>query len=92
LSNRASANNTDDDNDTKLVYDAMLNDFKWYFSIQKEALELAEHNLEDFSMTYPLHIRLLLYVEKVEKFRAKYSEIITMFYSLSEKLQNVQIQ
>jgi hypothetical protein len=28
LSNRASANNTDDDNDTKLVYDAMLNDFK----------------------------------------------------------------
>jgi hypothetical protein len=75
-----------------LIYNAMLNDFNWYFPIQKDAFQTAQQNLEEFSMTYPLHIRILLYVEKVEKFRSKYSEVITLFYFLSEKLQNVQIQ
>ena len=92
LRNKISTDNSNVDNNKKLIYNAMLNDFIWYVPIQKDAFQTAQQNLEEFSMTYPLHIRILLYVEKVEKFRSKYSEVITLFYSLSEKLQNVQIQ
>ena len=75
----------------KLQYSAMISDFELYFSMQKEAFKLAQHNLEEFSMTYPLHILILLYTEKIKEFRDKLAEIITPFYSLSEKLQNVQL-
>ena len=89
LYNMKKSSNTKDEE--KLQYNAMMEDFMGYFPIQKDAFKIAQQNLEEFSMTYPLHIRILLYVEKVEKFRSKYSEVITLFYSLSEKLQNVQI-
>ncbi len=81
----------DGNSDKKLQYSAMMSDFESYFPIQKEAFQLAQHNLEEFSMTYPLHILILLYTEKLREFRDKFSEIITPFYSLSEKLQNVQL-
>jgi hypothetical protein len=43
-------------------------------------------------MTYPLHIWILLLQEKWEKFRNfSLSPEITLFYSLSEKLQNAQL-
>ena len=61
-----------------------------YVDMQVEAFELAEHNFEEFSMTYPLHIWMLMYIEKVEKFRNNFTDVVTSFYSLSEKLQNVQ--
>ncbi len=64
---------------------------KKYSDMQIEAFNRTEHDLEDFNRTYPLHIWVLLYTEKVEKFRNnKLSKVITLFYSLSEKLQNVQ--
>ena len=75
----------------RLKYSSMLSDIQAYLSMQKEAFQLAQHNLEEFNMTYPLHIWFLLYTEKVDKFRKKLAEIITPFYSLSEKLQNVQL-
>jgi hypothetical protein len=54
--------------------------------------ERAERWFEEFNMTYPLHIWILLLLEKWEKFRNfSLSPEITLFYSLSEKLQNVQI-
>lgn len=78
-------------NDNKNLQQNIL-DFRLYANKQIEATKLAEHNLEEFTMSYPLHIRTLMYTEKVESFRNKsLSPIITSFYSLSEKLQNVQI-
>ncbi len=66
-------------------------DFQRYSDMQVEAFKLAQHSFEEFSMTYPLHIWMLLYIEKVEKFRnSSLSKVVTLFYSLSEKLQNVQ--
>ena len=67
-------------------------DFQLYANMQLEAAKQALHDLEDLNMTYPYHIWLLLYQERVKKFRDFYlSPIVTVFYSLSEKLQNVQI-
>lgn len=65
-------------------------DFQKYADMQVEAFVLTENNFEEFSMTYPLHIWLLMYIEKAEKFRNNFAGVITSFYSLSEKLQNVQ--
>lgn len=73
------------------LLDSKISDFEWYSQKQLEATKKVQHDFEDFNMTYPLHIWLLMYAEKVEKFRNNsLSKIITSFYSLSEKLQNVQ--
>jgi hypothetical protein len=67
-------------------------DFQSYWNIQLDAAKFALRRLEDFSMTYPLHIWLLLYQERSKNYRDNYlSPIVTLFYSLSEKLQNVQL-
>ena len=74
------------------IYESKGTDFKLYWDIQHDSLKFALHKLEDFSMTYPLHIWLLLYQEREKKYRDNYlSPIVTIFYSLSEKLQNVQL-
>jgi len=79
------------ESDTKIL-ESKISDFKQYFNIQMEATKQTQHDFEDLSMTYPLHIRILLNTEKAENFRnTSLSKIITSFYSLSEKLQNVQI-
>lgn len=79
------------ENDTKTLK-SKIADFKEYFNIQIEATKQVQHDFEELNMTYPLHIRILLNTEKTEKFRnTSLSKIITSFYSLSEKLQNVQI-
>ena len=57
-----------------------------------EAFKQTISDMEDISMTYPLHIGLLLYQERLKNYRNNYlSPVVTVFYSLSEKLQNVQI-
>ena len=69
-----------------------LKDFEWYTNKQLDAVERVQRDLQDFNMTYPLHIWLLMYIERIEDFRNKtLSKVVTSFYSLSEKLQNVQI-
>lgn len=74
-----------------LEYEVKIQDFQKYSDMQIEAFKMVQNNFEEFSMTYPLHIWVLLYLEKVEKFRNNsLSKIIPLFYSLSEKLQNVQ--
>ena len=73
------------------VFESKMLDFEGYFNMQMEASEWAQRDFEDFSMSYPLHVWMLLYIEKVEKFRSRFAKIITPFYSLSEKLQNVQL-
>ena len=73
------------------IFDSKMLDFKGYFDMQMEASEWVQRDFENFSMTYPLYIWLLLYIEKVENFRSHFAKIITPFYSLSEKLQNVQL-
>ena len=74
------------------IIESEILDFKHYSDVQIEASKLVQRNFEEFNMTYPLHIRLLLYIEKSEKYRNdNLSPIVTLFYSLSEKLQNVQI-
>lgn len=74
-----------------LEYEVNRQDFQKYSDMQIEAFKMVQNNFEEFSMTYPLHIWVLLYLEKVEKFRNNsLSKIIPLFYSLSEKLQNVQ--
>lgn len=78
--------------DQILEFQAKSLDFQWYTNMQIEASMQALHSFEEFAPTYPLHIWLLMYQEKIETFRNKHlSPIITSFYSLSEKLQNVQL-
>lgn len=78
-------------NKEDLVKKAEFLDFQSYANIQLEAFKEVQNDFEEFNTTYPLHIWMLLYTEKAEKFRNdSLSKIITFFYSLSEKLQNVQ--
>ena len=87
---RVSGNNYTEKN--MRVLQSEISDFKQYFNTQIEASKLAQRNFEEFNMTYPLNIWTLLYMEKAENFRNNnLSKIITSFYSLSEKLQNVQV-
>ena len=66
-------------------------DFQWYLNLQMQATKQALNTFWDFNMTYPTHIWLLMYQGKIKTFRDEgLSPIITLFYSLSEKLQNVQ--
>lgn len=74
------------------IFESKAPDFEWYWNIQLDSAKFALHKLEDFAMTYPLHIWLLLYQEREKNYRDNYlSPIATLFYSLSEKLQNVQL-
>ncbi len=74
------------------IYESRAPDFQFYWDIQLDSAKFALRRFEDFAMTYPLHIWLLLYQERVKEYRDKYlSPIVTIFYSLSEKLQNVQL-
>ena len=74
------------------IYESKASDFYLYGDIQIDSVRYALRRLEDFSMTYPLHIWLLLYQEREKNYRDKHlSPIVTIFYSLSEKLQNVQL-
>jgi hypothetical protein len=62
---------------------------------QRDALEQAiQTSLTDFQdvvATYPLHLGLVLYQEELLRFRDKYaSKLVTPFYTLYEKLRNVQ--
>ena len=76
----------------KLSIEAQIFDLKSYSDMQISAFKETLSNMEDISMTYPLRIWLLLYQERLKNFRNNYlSPVVTMFYSLSEKLQNVQI-
>lgn len=59
-------------------------------NMQLKAAENTLKDFEEFNMTYPLHIGLLLYQEQLQSFRRDLSPLVTVFYSLSEKLQNVQ--
>ena len=80
------------ENTDKLVFEAQALNLENYSSMQVSAFEETLSDMEDVSMTYPLHIWLLLYQERLKNFRNRYlSPVVTMFYSLSEKLQNVQI-
>jgi len=73
------------------IFLSKLWDFQQHANIQVEAANDTLRDFEDFNMTYPLHIWILLYQEKMKKFRDKsLSPVVTIFYSLSEKLQNVQ--
>ena len=87
---RVSGNNYTEKN--MRVLQSEISDFKQYFNTQIEASKLAQRNFEEFNMTYPLHIWMLLYTEKAESFRNNnLAKIIPSFYSLSEKLKNVQL-
>ena len=79
--------------------EVMLNNMQtWYADLSTNSEVLIEaanqtlNDLEDVILTYPIHIWLLMYQEQLKTFRNNYlSPIVTKFYSLSEKLQNVQI-
>ena len=76
----------------KMEYELKSLDLQKYAALQIKATMGALHTFEDFNMTYPLHIWLLLYQERMKNFRdKKLAPVITIFYSLSEKLQNVQL-
>ena len=74
------------------IWKSKIRDLEWYFDIQMEANNWVQRSFEEFNMTYPLHIWITLHIEKAEDFRnGSLSKVITSFYSLSEKLQNVQL-
>ena len=57
----------------------------------EQALYTSLYDFQDFVMTYPLHIGFVLYQEELLRFRDKYaSKMVTPFYTLYEKLRNVQ--
>ena len=67
-------------------------DLDFYSDLQIRAATQASQDFEELDNTYPLHIWLLLYQEKIREFRNKYlPPVVKQFYSLSEKLQNVQL-
>jgi len=81
-----------EDSKTIWEYTYKALDFQWYVDLQIQATKQALYTFENFNMTYPLHIWLLMYQEKIKTFRDKgLASIVTLFYSLSEKLQNVQL-
>ena len=47
-----------------LEYEVNRQDFQKYSDMQIEAFKMVQNNFEEFSMTYPLHIWVLLYLEK----------------------------
>lgn len=60
-------------------------------NLQLAAGQQTLYDYEDLIYTYPLHIELLMYLESLKNFRDNHlSPVVTLFYSLSEKLQNVQ--
>ncbi|MDR3169678.1 MAG: hypothetical protein LBU27_08295 [Candidatus Peribacteria bacterium] len=55
------------------------------------ALKSSLHDLQQTAITYPLHIGLVLYQEELLRFRDQYAaKLVTPFYTLYEKLRNVQ--
>lgn len=89
LSTKVSWNSSEKE---RLKYESRIRDFQSYVNKQIDATYKTLHDLEELNMTYPLHIWLLMYQEKIKKFRdKKLSPVVTLFYSLSEKLQNVQL-
>ena len=83
----------DKDNEKRIrIFESKSPDLQLYWNIQLDSARFALRRLEDFAMTYPLHIWLLLYQERELNYRNNHlSPIVTIFYSLSEKLQNVQL-
>jgi hypothetical protein len=56
----------------------------------QQALQYALDDFKDFVSTYPLHVGLVFYQEKLLQFRDKMSKILPPLYTLYEKLRNVQ--
>jgi hypothetical protein len=57
----------------------------------EQALRVALMDFQDFIATYPFHLGLVWYQEQLLKFRDNYAvKLVTPFYSLYEKLRNVQ--
>lgn len=76
----------------KRAVEAQSSDLWKYSNMQLAAAKQTFQDFTDLSMTYPLHVWFLMYQERMKNFRDRYlSPIVTLFYSLSEKLQNVQI-
>jgi len=74
------------------IEQSQMMDFRWYFDMEMDAIKWVQRSFEEFNMTYPLHIWIMLHIEKWEKFRnISFTKVISSFYSLSEKLQNVQL-
>ena len=74
------------------IEQSQMKDFRWYFDMEMDAIKWAQRSFEEFNMTYPLHVWIMMHIEKWEKFRNNsLTKIISSFYSLSEKLQNVQL-
>ena len=85
-------NNQKESEKSVRIIESEATNLKLYSDMQIEAAKQTLKDLEELNLTYPLHIWLLLYQEKAKKFRdTNLSPIITIFYSLSEKLQNVQL-
>lgn len=79
------------DEATKAKFQTQAFDLQKRVDLQLESANQTLQDLDELVFTYPLHIGLLLYQEKIMTFRDKHlSPVITSFYSLSEKLQNVQ--
>jgi len=57
----------------------------------EQALRIALTDFQDFVATYPIHLGFVRYQEQLLKFRDIYAtNMVTPFYSLYEKLRNVQ--
>jgi hypothetical protein len=57
----------------------------------EQALRIALIDFQGFSATYPMHLGMVWYQEQLLRFRDAYaSKMVTPFYSLYEKLRNVQ--
>ena len=88
---KEASKNKDNEKDVRILQSKSL-DLQLYANMQLEAAKQTLYDFEQINMTYPYHIWMLLYQEKVKKFRDQHlSKVVTLFYSLSEKLQNVQI-
>lgn len=82
--------NTTDEKKKRIVI-ARGWDFDWYVNMQLKAVKLSQTSFEDFSMSYPIHIWMQMYIEKVKLFRKKWTKIHKLMKDLFQRLQNVQL-
>jgi hypothetical protein len=86
-------NNTSTDSiQTRMMYISEMNSLLQQRDLFEHSIKQSLKELQEVAMSYPLHVGLVRYQEVLLEFRDKYlAKLITPFYTLYEKLRNVQI-
>ncbi|MDR2191121.1 MAG: hypothetical protein LBP53_08410 [Candidatus Peribacteria bacterium] len=79
-----------DDGEKQAPYLNELQSLAFQRELFESSLQTALKDFQDFVTTYPLHIGLVVYQERLLQFRDTIVKVVPYFYNLYEKLRNVQ--